>query len=355
MPLRVLPTLLLLALLAAGAPAGEDPWTHYAADRTAGLPGNEIQMLEEGPGGRIWVGTLNGLCWWTGEGFESLQDDEGQTLDVSVWDVLVTGEETYWVGHSKGVTRVGPAGRESFLAGSTVSPVLPYGEGELWAVGKQLRTEVNTLYRYAPEDGWQPVERFAEERVADLYRAADGHLWVTIDGNGVYEVDPAAGPEAAVHHLEGYNVTALHQAPNGTVWCGLWGRGVMAWDGESWTRHLPEEDAAILAITSDAKGNIWVATSAHGLWRKPFNAPEWRNDLREEGAINLLAATGEGRIWVSSQMQGGLRYWDAEAEAWKVGLASPLPIRTVLRAADGSIWAGGVLDGLHVLPAAVAP
>ncbi len=74
---------------------------------------------------------------------------------------------------------------------------------------------------------------------------------------------------------------------------------------------------------------------------------KWLQDLKEEGSINLLAADREGRIWISSQAKGGLRYWDGKA--WRVSLESLLPIRCFLQTNEGVCLAGGVLDGVHVL------
>ena len=67
---------------------------------------------------------------------------------------------------------------------------------------------------------------------------------------------------------------------------------------------------------------------------------------KDEGPINMIQTTSDGRVWISSQMNGGLRYWDGAA--WKVSLDSPLPIRCLLEAKGGQVLAGGVLDGLHV-------
>jgi ligand-binding sensor domain-containing protein len=102
---------------------------------------------------------------------------------------------------------------------------------------------------------------------------------------------------------------------------------------------------AVLNIVQDAKSHIWVATSATGLWR--FDGVKWTNHLQEEGSINTLAVTSDGRVWICSQIRGGLRYWDGEA--WQVSLDSPLPIRCVIETGGGDIWAGGVLDGVHIL------
>jgi len=88
-----------------------------------------------------------------------------------------------------------------------------------------------------------------------------------------------------------------------------------------------------------------VATSAKGVWRQPFNKQQWENDLADEGAINLLATSRDGRVWVSSQMVGGLRCWDGME--WQISLDSPLPIRCFVEINGGTYIAGGVLDGVH--------
>jgi hypothetical protein len=51
-------------------------------------------------------------------------------------------------------------------------------------------------------------------------------------------------------------------------------------------------------------------------------------------------------VWISTQHQGGLRYWDGKQ--WVVSLDSPLPIRALVETAKGQLFAAGVLDGLHI-------
>ena len=59
-----------------------------------------------------------------------------------------------------------------------------------------------------------------------------------------------------------------------------------------------------------------------------------------------MAATSDGKVWNSTQAQGGLRYWSGKK--WVTSLDSPLPIRCLFESKDKKIWAGGVLDGVHV-------
>ena len=181
-----------------------------------------------------------------------------------------------------------------------------------------------------------------------MFKLPNGRLWITIDGNGALEVDPAAGIDKAVHHLQGMNVTSVFQDSKGRIWCGLWANGIAVWDGTEWRRELPKEKkSAILMIVEDSGGSLWAATTASGLWHRPVAGTEWVNDLAEEGGLCLLTITADGRIWVSSQAKGGLRYWNGTA--WVVSLESPLPIRALVETADGTLWAGSVLDGLYVL------
>ncbi|MDP6357371.1 MAG: hypothetical protein QF473_19805, partial [Planctomycetota bacterium] len=184
-----------------------------------------------------------------------------------------------------------------------------------------------------------------EARLAETLGTERAGSGVVIDGNGVFEIDPKAGPDKATHHIEGTNVQSMAEDSKGRIWCGLWGRGVMVYDDKGWTSHLKKEKSAILSMASDAAGGMWVATSANGLWN--YNGKTWRHDLAEEGSITLLTSTSDGRVWVSSQFSGGLRYWNGKK--WTESLPGPLPIRCLIEAPDKSLWAGGVLDGVHVL------
>jgi ligand-binding sensor domain-containing protein len=324
---------------------GADSWQHVTRENQPNLPGDEIQFLKQDDG-RVWIGTLSGIGYYKDGVYTLLKKADGSPLDLSAWDVLTVGPETSWIGHGNGVVRRHGGNIESFLGGNTVAPILRYAENRLLAIAKNRGTERNVLYQNLG-DSWVPVEGLKDRMVVDIQRLSDGATWITLDGNGVLVFAPGAELTAGQSHLQGLNVTALAEDRKGRVWVGLWGRGVMVYDGSVWERHLEKERSAVLAIAEDNRGHVWAATSASGVWE--YDGAKWRNHLAEDGSINLLATTEDGRVWVSSQMVGGLRYWNGTE--WVVSLDSPLPMRCLLQAADGAIWAGGVLDGLHILPA----
>ena len=317
-----------------GATAAEN-WQHFTTKE--GLPGDEVQFLSEDDEGLIRIGTLTGLGAYGGGKF-SVIISKGD-----FWDALRTGPDKLWVCTGEGVILFEKGKQQTGLAGSTVAPIVPFATNVVWAISKSRATEANALMENDGQ-GWKPVERFQKEKVVLLHRSRNGTVWVAVDGNGVFAINPKDGPAQAVHHLQGQNVTAIFDDSKGRVWCGLWGRGVMAYDGTAWTRHVEKEKSCILAIREDAGGRIWATTSAHGLWRYDGNA--WANDLADEGAINMIEATSDGRVWISSQTKGGLRYWDGKA--WQVSLESPLPIRCLIETKKKELWAGGVLDGVYV-------
>jgi ligand-binding sensor domain-containing protein len=304
-----------------------------------GLPGDEIQFLRQDDAGAVWIGTLSGLGVFRGGQFTNL------VTRGEFWDVLQVGPHKHWVGGGGGALLI-EAGKQTWsLPGNTVAPIIRVNDTTVWALAKNRGTERNTLMENAGGD-WKPVARFEKERVVDVLPTREGAVWVALEGNGVLVVPPRGDPATAVQHLAGLNVTTMRQDSQGRVWCGLWGKGVAVWEKDAWTTHLTKEKSVILAIREDARGGIWVGTNEKGLWR--YDGKAWTNDLADEGAINMLETTSDGRVWISSQAVGGLRYWDGTK--WQVSLGNPLPIRCLLETKEKTFWAGGVLDGVYIRP-----
>ena len=323
---------ILLLLIATQCSFGE--WTTVTKDN--GLSGNEVQFLAENDR-TIWIGTLSGLTKYENNEFSTF-------VPGAAWDVLTVGPDKHWVGTRNGILLVDGDKKTSAHKGLTVAPILPYKPDSIWIVGKHPGTEKARVLQNSAGK-WTNVTYFDERRIVNLFRSSNGHMWVVSDGNGIYEVDPEKGPEQAVHHLQGLNVTAFFEDSKNRIWVGLWGRGVRVLEDGRWKTHIPNEDSSVFSLVEDANGGIWVATSAHGLWY--YDNDEWKNLLRDEGGVNMLAATSDGKVWISTQTRGGLRTWDGKE--WTVSLDSFLPIRCLIETQSGEIWAGGILDGLHIL------
>ena len=325
-----------------------DPWKSIAVEAVPALLSDEIQWLAPARDGSLLVGTLGGLARLRGEAIEPVPGGAG----LKVWAVHEQADGTLWIGHERGVARLAGGQRQDFLPKLQVAPIIEVQPGRLWAVGKQAGSPDAGLYELAGE-AWKRVPGSEAFTIEDMARSSAGRAWLIVEGNGVLEVDPEAGFAKAVHHLQGITVTTTRELPDpaggpARVWAGTWSRGVAAWDGKEWTRHLDTlKDSSVLQLARDAAGRTWVATSSSGVFHAPADLATWSQDLGDEGGINLLVADAAGNVWISGQQTGGLRRHGGSG--WVVSLDSPLPIQSLAEPGDGRLVAGGVLDGLHIL------
>jgi hypothetical protein len=330
---RVFVIMALLGAACLGAPAAEE-WKNVTKED--GLPGDRVQFIEVDPDGTAWIGTLSGVATFRDGKVTVINGPDGKPLRQRVWDVLRVGKGKYWIATSGGAFHLDGGKVTEHLTKSLVAQILPFGKAGLIAKvgGKGVMT-------YDGE-AWKPLAALNGKQVEILTGVSDGTVWITVEADGVYVVDPKKPEAKPVQHLRGTNVKVVMEDSRHRIWCGMWARGVMSFDGKTWTRHLKREKSYILNIHEDAEGGIWVATNAHGLYH--YDGEAWQNLLRDEGAMNMVEVTTDGRVWISTQMQGGLRYFDGKT--WRVSLSSPLPIRC-LAETKTLLLAGGVLDGLH--------
>lgn len=333
---RILFAIICLASLAATAPAA-DTWKDLT--EKDGLPGVGIQFLRQDSTGTIWIGTETGLGVFKDGAFSVVVKGR------QVWDVFELGGGKFLAGTSSGATLLGGDQPLSFLAHSTVTGFVRYDANTVWAISQEKSSGRNTLVAFDGA-GLAPVAALKDQKITGLYRTSDGVIWISISGNGLIAVDPATGPGAAARHLQGAEVKAMKEDSRKRMWFGLSQRGLAVYDGKAFTLHLTKEAKActILAIEEDAKGTIWVATNDRGLFR--YQGDTWTHDLKDEAGISTMQATSDGRIWISSPAVGGLRYWDGAK--WVVSLESPMMMRCILETRDKQVWAGGILDGLHI-------
>lgn len=309
------------------------PWKHLTTSE--GLPAMQTQFIKV-QGGDVWVGTLEGLARFRDGKVETYLKGE------PVWDVLTSGD-TIWIGTDNGIVRQKGTVGERSLEKLAVGRMVVFGSNTIWAICKQRDSA--RLMQLAG-GAWQPVERFARQKVADLNVARSGAVYVILEANGVVVATPGQPPEQWKHHQQGVNLTAFLEDKQGRFWFGTWDRGVMILENGEWKRMLTDEDAVITAVRQDGKGHIWVATNAHGVWQ--YDGANWINHLNEEGTINMLETSADGKVFVSSQTECSLRQWNGTG--WDKVVDVPTMFITVRADAKGKLWAGNILDGVYVQP-----
>ncbi len=346
-----------------GAGLARADWKNLSEQDNKALPGDQIQFIKAS-GDVVWIGGMEGLTRYKDGTFTAVTETvekkkrgEVETIERPVrakaWDILGLGGDRWLLGHSGGVSLVhGTAFQTHELQGYTAAPVAKGRSGIIWTLAKkeENKKQITNIMERGQDGAWTVVEYFKRDKdsdkkriVEDLYVDAHGQFWVTISGNGVINADPTEKPENWEHYLKGYNVTTVGEDAQGRVWCGMWERGVAMLENGSMRRHLSGEDMVPLTIVGTNE-SVWVATNDRGCFQKVGD--EWKQHFADEGAVNLLEATRDGCVWISSQKKGGLKVW--AGEEWKVALPGPFPIRAVTLANDGTLWAGGILDGLHI-------
>lgn len=359
---RLLPQSIAVCLCCAFAAPAAEPWKPLNVAAAPNLGADEIQFLAPARDGSLFVGTLKGVARLRGDAVEkaveSFGDAKAPPQPPKAWCIAELADGTLWVGHERGAVRQKGSDRKNFLAGLQVAPIIEVRPGVLWAVAKRADGGEKGLHRLEGEE-WKRIPGSEKLPIEDMKRTSDGRVWLIVEGNGVLEADPAAELSAAVHHLQGITVTTIHEdaAADGrprTVWAGTWGRGLSSWDGKAWRTHLEKlKESSVLQIARDAGGRLWAATSASGAFHAGPDLAAWKQELADDGSINLLVADRHGNVWVSGQQTGGLRRYDGGK--WVPSLDSPLPIQCLVEAPDGRLVAGGVLDGLHVLAKEAVP
>lgn len=309
-------------------------WTHVT--ETEGLPSRQVQFVKA-VGGEIWVGTLKGLAVF--------RNGKPQTVfkDEAVWDVLPVSGGELWIGTEEGIVHQHGAASERSLREESVGRIVLFGTNAVWAVCK--RPNQSRLMEYVAGK-WQPLKRFEGKKPTDLLVTRAGAVSVVLEANGMVTAVPGQAPEQWKHHQPGVNVTAFYEDKKGRIWCGTWDRGIMIFENGEWTRMLTDEDAVITTIREDGKGHIWAATNAHGVWE--YDGANWVNHLNEEGNINLLETTPDGKVLVSSQSECSLRQWNGKG--WDKIIDVPTMFIAVQADAKGKLWAGNILDGIYVQP-----
>ncbi|WP_164010919.1 two-component regulator propeller domain-containing protein [Pyxidicoccus trucidator] len=215
----------------------------------------------------------------------------------------------------------------------------------LWALPSRAQEAdvplVGALHRQ-----WGLDDGLPQSSALALAQGADGHLFVgTQEGLALFDgrtwtvMDQAAGMPCE-------EIMALASAPDGTVWAGTAGCGLVRIHKGAIT-HLPTlpgqrgDRVSVLERTLD--GTLWVGTD-HGLARLGTN-PTF-TFLAALGTADVSAlAPAEGGVWVGTRASGLWRVRGDNAE--RITPPGPLDHVTALTVdGDGGLWVGTHSDGL---------
>ena len=288
-----------------------DPVSIRRYTEANGLPDQEIRCLGEDPEGRVWIGTMGGMACMeerqvrpvkTGEIVSAIVvDGRGQ-----VWSGGDTGKVYKWEGQTPQAISVTEEIYPEEIAGLCEDE-----QGRIWVGTSESRF------------GWIEENRFIHLECDIALQDQDGSFWVGSllqDQDGVfwlgsvgevpalycYEDDhlrPAdmAGTESIAY----VNVLWEHQ---NTLWVGT-GKGLFTLDLSSREmRHFTAEQFGlsangILALTADPEGHIWIGTSGGGVLR--YDGQTFQSirlgPSALENKVEAVLCDRRGRLWFGTR------------------------------------------------------
>ncbi len=298
-----------------------------AHDQRDGLPPAAVAALAEDRHGRIWAGTDKGAGFY--DGYEWLwMNVEAGLPDMAVLALGTDPNGSIWIGTARGLARfdvtwstLGPPGPKE------TPPTGPLGVGGDGAW-------------YAATDGGfieyrgRKVERFGEReglpgRATAFLANADGSLWIgTARGLHLFDgrVRKSHHPPAAVEKSE------MNEAQTRITY----------WQERTYDRNSGLKSDNVTALCGDGDEGLWVGTD-QGLSR--FTGDEWV--LLEEqpavgrGQITALLRAPDGSVWAGTS--DGLWLIDPEGKTTRFGREQGLPgsvITALLLDRDGRLWVG---------------
>jgi len=249
-----------------------------------GLPHDIATGVTEDAQGYLWASTQDGVARWDGYRFRvyPARPDDPHGLPVSYARTIASDSlGRVWVGMDGGGLARFEAAENWFtrFGGSTVVRLAPDSNGGMWAASTTGLMHVHA--DGTVEDAWPHGGK-----------------------------EPGALPEASI--------TAVLQDRDGTVWVGSASGVVQRYtDGRPGRRiELPGvadgSPATVDALYEDARGQVWIGTSAHGVFvHDPATGRLAR--LQPGGAadpallsdsITSFCESGGGEIWIGTQTRG---------------------------------------------------
>lgn len=305
-------------------------------------PFPEVSALAAHPDGSLWVGLRRDGLARLSKGQTRLFDADqglprGLPYDLAIdrrgnvvaamGDQLVTGGEGGWRVHR--------------LPGATGNPairsVLVDRDGGAWAGGARL------WYR-APDHSDFALSVVPAHGVSALAQAPDGSVWAAESTSGSIVPVTSSGAEVLSTPTHSHLISALVFDQDGGLWIGTTGDGVhyAPSPNRSFDLHPPDSAApnglsgrVIGSALRDREGNLWFGTNG-GLDR--FRQSVLANAGFPSGTYNFaLAIDSQQAVWAGSMNHNAMRLDGNGLTTTQV----PYPVTVAQRNSDGDVWLAG--------------
>ena len=322
-----------------------------------GLPNNSARVISQDHGGRIWIGSNNGLLWYDwfwGIDFYAYNTKYGLS-DTFVSAICEDGDGNLWVGTYSGLNRFRD-GRFYHQPDSDGQPfdqvntLFTDREGNLWVGSREglTRLTAEKFFTYTMEQG------LTHNNIMSVMEDASGSVWIGTWGGGLDELrgEKITGCTPVSTNVSQDLVLSLCAGRDGSLWVGADYDGGLTRIKDGKTTHYTWRDGLIngglRVLYEDTHGNLWGGTD-HGL--SCFKDGKFITNAVTESMANAsvrdICEDALGWLWFATR-NGLARWQDGQSVTFTAADGLPDDGCTALYADDeNTLWIGTADSGLY--------
>jgi signal transduction histidine kinase/ligand-binding sensor domain-containing protein/ActR/RegA family two-component response regulator len=307
-----------------------DRLTRYGTND--GLPSSRIRFVTEGPGGELWIGTVNGLSRHDRGTFTTY--DFGSDWASPDFAAFVRDREgSFWLGsRNLGLAHLRQGLFESYstkdgLADPYVASVHDDDTGTMWiATRGGLNALTNgRMQTFGPRNG------LPHSQVSTIEIDRAGYVWLGTDVGVFRSTAPRpCGPKRCVPAfveltngaIAGKYIRGLLEDRHGAIWVGTNLDGLFSYRDGRLTHYTTKDGLAhnaVRAIQEDREGAMWIGTRGGGISR--FTDGRFTTYTEADGLVDNsvqgLFVDRDGTLWVATR-QGLSRFKNGKFTTYTV-------------------------------------
>lgn len=326
---------------------------------TSSLNEKTIYNLTEGPDGRIWLGTENGIFLLdsTRTEFDYIpaEPEKPGGLSYRAVSVLYTDSRgDVWVGTHNGLNLL-PKGKQSFtrffhdpkdsssISNNYIQSIYEDSQGVIW-IGTQrgglnrFHRDSATFHSYVRD----PADPFSisDNSVYSILEDSRGALWIGTENEGLNLFDRNSGrfyhqkqEDKNPRSLNNNAIYSIYEDNDQKLWIGTYNGGVNITDRKAARfehyRHDPFQEQSlssnsVLSFLEDSNENIWIGTDGGGLnhfdkengtFKTYRHNPEDPESIPGDVIFDMVEDEN-GHIWIATYRNSLVRF-DPGTESFK--------------------------------------
>jgi len=309
------------------------------------LAGTNVNCLATDPGGRLWVGSNNGLAFWNGTRFEDVTPTNADP-HPRVTSLYVTADGNIWaIANGCVCETVGrrwilapDASRAVFADESGAIGMQEDHQGGMWCYSYEHRlvhvSNTGSVHQLTAADD------FPDAQVNCGFDDHEGDLWTGLDAGGLVRV------REAQFHIANPNdskaAESVSQDPQGAIWIGLVSGGLDLSEGGVFTNPAATDSdgnalGAAYCVCPDAHGRLWISGNDENLYVGTGTHFDLVQPLINR--VKAILTARRGRVWVGAT--SGLYFTDGGPDQMQffkgMGRHS---VRAMSEDKAGTLWAG---------------